>query len=140
MALLVCGFYYIMLVSNGLSTVTSLTAASSASCQTYHPPPPLHTSGYPASATRQLLHCSTPSHSLLAVCWAASCQQVALSRPCGAASFLLRCQRPLPKLIIKPLGVRVIYIHILRIRSVCRVRFCSASAHTAIGSCTCNIL
>lgn len=33
LALLVCGFYYIMLVSNGLSAVTSLTAASSASCQ-----------------------------------------------------------------------------------------------------------
>lgn len=33
LALLVCGFYYIMLVSNGLSPVTSLTVASSASCQ-----------------------------------------------------------------------------------------------------------
>lgn len=46
LALLVCGFYYIMLVSNGLSAVTSLTAASSASCQLTlnislpHPPPP----------------------------------------------------------------------------------------------------
>lgn len=56
LALLVCGFYYIMLVSNGLSAVTSLTAASSASCQLTlnislpHPPPPSPNPSFHAAA------------------------------------------------------------------------------------------
>lgn len=68
LALLVCGFYYIMLVSNGLSAVTSLTAASSASCQLTlnislpHSPPrlpfhhPLILRSCNPAARRQLLH------------------------------------------------------------------------------------